>query len=88
MSTALMTRQAHADTMTQPFNHQAALADLRRLGRTLDRQVTQQTGATTSELDATLHEMQLVHGGIMTHLASSQTSVRLSSLRTRSRLAV
>ncbi|MCX4744243.1 hypothetical protein OG455_01725 [Kitasatospora sp. NBC_01287] len=52
----------------RPFDRDAALADLRTLGRHLDRQVTTGTAATTAELDATLAAMSAVHGRLTTAL--------------------
>jgi hypothetical protein len=51
-----------------PPEQAAALNELRTLGRRLDRQVGQHTGATDDEIDAVLHRMKQVHTGIVTGL--------------------
>ncbi|MDH6139255.1 hypothetical protein P3T35_001255 [Kitasatospora sp. GP30] len=55
-----------------PFDHQAALADLDALGRTLDAQVTQQTSPAVPDLDATLAAMRELHATITTNLAAAR----------------
>ncbi|WP_395297740.1 PE domain-containing protein [Kitasatospora hibisci] len=63
-------------TIRQPFNLAAASAELRALGRTLDNQVTSQTGATTAELDATLDKMRAVHDSVMRYHGVDMAAVR------------
>jgi hypothetical protein len=69
-----------------PFDQTTALSELHTLGRTLDRQVTERTGTTAPELDATLRQMSQLHGGIMLSLNASLTAAAARSSRTRADL--
>ncbi|MFJ7279026.1 hypothetical protein [Kitasatospora sp. NPDC098663] len=60
----------------RPFTLDAAFAELRALGRSLDNQVTGQTGATTAELDATLDRMRAVHDRVMHYHGVDAAAVR------------
>jgi hypothetical protein len=57
------------------FNHRQALIELRRLGRRLDLQVTEQTGSTPAALDATLRLMKQVHTEIELSIGASMLAV-------------
>jgi hypothetical protein len=50
----------------QPPDHSPAQNELHTLGRQLDNQVTQGTGSTDTEIDATLTQMRHVHNEIVT----------------------
>lgn len=52
-----------------PFDRTTALAELRALGRQLNRQAADRTDASTAELDATLEAMRALHARIMADLA-------------------
>ena len=60
----------------KPFDLDKAFAELRALGRSLDNQVTGRTGATTAELDATLHQMRAVHDSVMRYHGVDTAAVR------------
>ncbi|MFC5666923.1 hypothetical protein ACFP3U_28640 [Kitasatospora misakiensis] len=67
------------DTLTpmrEPFDLDQAFDALRALGRSLDNQVTGQTGATTAELDATLDRMRAVHDRVMRYHGVDTAAVR------------
>ncbi|WP_329568610.1 hypothetical protein [Kitasatospora sp. NBC_01266] len=68
------------DTPRRPFDHDAALNELRALGKQLDRQVTTGIGTSAAELDATLAAMRAVHHRIEANLRRSLAAV--SSRRT------
>ncbi|MDH6118110.1 hypothetical protein [Kitasatospora sp. GAS204B] len=66
VSTIATIRQP-GDSLARPYDHTAAEADLRLLGRHLDDQA--KAGASTAMLDATLGVMRLVHTRIATESA-------------------
>ncbi|MCC9309385.1 hypothetical protein LN042_20255 [Kitasatospora sp. RB6PN24] len=77
----------NAATPPPSFDQAAALSELRTLGRALDLQVTERTGATAPELDATLRLMKHLHSQVELSLSASLSSVVHHSLRARARAA-
>ncbi|MCX4747260.1 hypothetical protein OG455_17325 [Kitasatospora sp. NBC_01287] len=63
-----MTIHQPGDSLARPYDHAAAEADLRLLGRHLDGQA--QAGASTAMLDATLGVMSAVHARIVAETAA------------------
>ncbi|TQF03372.1 hypothetical protein E6W39_15460 [Kitasatospora acidiphila] len=74
---------AASPTSPLPFDQAAALSELRTLGRTLDLQVTERTGTTAPELDATLYLMRQLHTQVELSLSASLCSVVHRSLQAR-----